>query len=107
MLTSNERRWAMAYRELGMIEIREVVRRWIGGDGLRAIARATGVDRKTVGKYVRAAEATGLCRGGPPATDEHIAAVRRAVVPAAERERSLEVRGLEPYRDPSTPGRGQ
>jgi hypothetical protein len=32
----------MAYRELGMVEIREVLRRWLAGDGLRAIARGTG-----------------------------------------------------------------
>jgi hypothetical protein len=41
----------MAYRELGMVEIREVLRRWLAGDGLRAIARGTGIDRKTTAKY--------------------------------------------------------
>src|SRR5437867_1856195 len=52
----------MAYRELGMVEIREVLRRWLTGDGLRAIARGTGVDRKTIAKYVRAAAALGRPR---------------------------------------------
>jgi hypothetical protein len=48
------------------------LRRWISGDGLRAIARATGMDRKTIAVSVRAALAAGAQRGGacrpPPAT---------------------------------------
>ena len=55
----------MAYRELGMIELREVVRRWLAGDGFRAIGRATRIDRKTVARYVWAAVAVGLRRSGP------------------------------------------
>ncbi len=38
----------MAYREVGMVHVREIVRRWLAGDGLLSIARALGVDRKTV-----------------------------------------------------------
>jgi hypothetical protein len=30
----------MADRELGMVEMREILRRWLGGDGIRAVARA-------------------------------------------------------------------
>jgi transposase len=69
----------MAYRELGVIEVREVLRRFCLGEGLRAIARGTGSDRKTVAKYVAAAIATGLRRGDPAPTDEHVAAVLAAV----------------------------
>ena len=69
----------MAYRELGVIEIREVLRRFCLGEGLRAIARGTGSDRKTVAKYVAAAIATGLRRGDPAPTDEQVAAVLAAV----------------------------
>ena len=59
----------MAYRELGVVEVREVLRRFCAGDGLRAIARATGVDRKTVAEFVAAASSVGLRRGaaGPRA----------------------------------------
>ncbi|MBI3015782.1 MAG: hypothetical protein HYY65_12170 [Candidatus Tectomicrobia bacterium] len=89
----------MAYREMGMVEIREVVRRWMGSQGNRAIARATGIDRKTVAKYVRAAQTLGLCRGGLAATDEQIAAVRQAVLSAPERPPSPESQTLEPYRE--------
>lgn len=64
----------MAYRELGVIELREVWRRYSAGEGVRAIARGTGVDRKTVAKYVTAAVAVGLHRGAPPPTDEQLAA---------------------------------
>jgi len=69
----------MAYRELGVIEVREVLRRFCLGDGLRAMARGTGSDRKTVAKYVAAARAAGLRRGDPAPTDEQIAAVLAAV----------------------------
>jgi transposase len=69
----------MAYRELGVIEIREVLRRFCRGEGLRAIARGTGRDRKTVAKYVATAAAAGLHRGDPGPTDEHVAAVLAAV----------------------------
>ena len=37
----------MAYRELSMIEEREVLRRYTLSEGLRAISRGTGLDRKT------------------------------------------------------------
>jgi hypothetical protein len=69
----------MACRELGVIELREVLRRFWLGDGLRAIARGTRIDRKTVAKYVSVGLAVGLQRGGPPLTDEQVAAVRAAV----------------------------
>jgi transposase len=69
----------MAYRELGVIEIREVLRRFCLGEGLRAIARGTGSDRKTIAKYVAAAVAAGLARGAPGPTDEQVAAVLAAV----------------------------
>jgi transposase len=64
----------MAYRELGVIELREVWRRYSAGDGVRAIARGTGVDRKTIAKYVAAAVVAGLHRGAPPPTEDQLAA---------------------------------
>lgn len=50
----------MAYREVGMFEAKEVVRRWLGGDPKKRIARELGLDIKTVRRYVAAAEALGL-----------------------------------------------
>jgi transposase len=54
----------MSYRELTMIEIREVVRRWQAAQSLRQITRDTALDRKTVRRYIRTAKACGLARGG-------------------------------------------
>jgi len=69
----------MAYRELGVIEIREVLRRFCRGESVRAIARVTRSDRKTVAKYVAAAGAVGLQTGAAGPLDEQVAAVLAAV----------------------------
>lgn len=90
----------MAYRERGMVEIREILRRWSGGDGVRAIARATGVDRKTIAEYVRVAGAAGLERGGAPPTDDQIAtilATRRPGRPSNTAAPSPELEALRPH----------
>jgi transposase len=73
----------MAFREVPMFEIREVLRLWLAGEGLRAIARLARVDRKTIRRYVAAAESAGLVRDGGEAqlTDELIGAVCEAVRP--------------------------
>lgn len=42
----------MSFRELTMNEVREVIRQWQAGFGLREMARTTGLDRKTVRRYV-------------------------------------------------------
>ena len=50
----------MAYRELTMIDVKEVLRRWTAGQTDRQIARDTGTARKTVTRYVAMAEALGV-----------------------------------------------
>lgn len=55
---------AVVFREVGVHEVREVLRLWLRGEGLRSAARLTGVDRKTVRRYVEAAVACGLDRAG-------------------------------------------
>lgn len=67
-----------------MVEIREVLRAWLSGAGLRTVAERAGVDRKTARRYVQAAEAAGLDRsaGEDAVTDELIGAVVAAVRPA-------------------------
>ena len=47
-----------------MVEIREVLRAWLAGHGLRVVATQAGVDRKTARRYVEAAVAAGLDRAG-------------------------------------------
>ena len=79
----------MAYREFGMVEVAEILRRWCGGDGIRAIARAAGVDRKTIAAYVQAAVAAGVPARGR-ATERRAARRHRdgaPTGPADERER--------------------
>jgi hypothetical protein len=73
----------MAFREVSVIEVREVLRGWLGGGGLRTVAGRAGVDRKTARRYVAAAEAAGVCREGGLAqlTDEVIGQVVAAVRP--------------------------
>jgi hypothetical protein len=73
----------VAFREVRVFEVREVLRLWMGGEGLRSIARLAGMDRKTVRRYVEAAEGLGLDREGGEAqlTDEVIGAVVEAVRP--------------------------
>jgi transposase len=67
-----------------VVEIREVLRAWLAGVGLRTAAERAGVDRKTARRYVEAGEAAGLVRAGGEAqlTDELIGVVVGAVRPA-------------------------
>ncbi|MDQ3431147.1 MAG: hypothetical protein M3467_02800 [Actinomycetota bacterium] len=74
----------MSYREVTVIEIREVLRLWLRNDmGLRPIAASAGCDRKTARRYIDAAVAAGLVRNGDEGqlTDELIGVVVEAVRP--------------------------
>jgi transposase len=73
----------LMYREVSVIEIREVLRAWMAGRGLRVVAGQAGVDRKTARRYVDAAVAAGLDRDGgvDQIDDELIGAVVVAVRP--------------------------
>jgi transposase len=66
-----------------VVEVREVLRAWLEGAGLRTVASRAGVDRKTARRYVRAAQAAGLSRDAGPGAlcDELIGAVVSAVRP--------------------------
>jgi transposase len=76
----------MAFREVGVVEVREVLRAWLCGAGLRGVAERAGVDRKTARRYVEAAQAAGLGRDGgeDQLTDELIGQVVEAVRPARQ-----------------------
>jgi transposase len=73
----------MAFREVAVTEIREVLRAWLSGAGLRKIAEQAGVDRKTARRYVQAAAGAGLARDGGTGqlTDELVGQVAEAVRP--------------------------
>jgi hypothetical protein len=74
----------MAFREVDVVEVREVLRGWLEGAGLRTVAARAGVDRKTARRYVEAAQAAGLSRDAGPAAvdDELVGVVVGAVRPA-------------------------
>src|SRR5215213_4020140 len=74
---------AMTYREVRVYEVREALRLWLRGEGLRSIERMAQLDRKTVRRYVAAAEGLGLARDGGEGqlTDELIGSVVEAVRP--------------------------
>ncbi len=74
----------MGFREVSVVEVREVLRAWLEGHGLRKVGERAGVDRKTARRYVVAAEAAGLTReaGVEAVTDELVGAVVEAVRPA-------------------------
>ncbi len=64
----------MAFRELHVVEIKEMLRLWSRGHGYRTVARRVGVDRKTVRRYVEAAEAAGLVRSADAVIDDELVA---------------------------------
>jgi hypothetical protein len=74
----------VVFREVDVVEVREVLRGWLDGVGLRTVAARAGVDRKTARRYVQAAQEAGLTRDAGPSAldDELIGVVVGAVGPA-------------------------
>ena len=64
----------MSFRELTMVDVKEILRRWQASQSDRKIARETGADRKTVKRYTEAAKTVGL-QATQALDDEVIAAV--------------------------------
>lgn len=72
----------MAFRELKMSDVREVLRRWQAGESLRKMSRAGVADRKTATRYVEAAKELGLERDselGDETIERVLGAVQRQV----------------------------
>jgi transposase len=75
----------MTYRELTMIDVKEVLRRWQAEQSVRQIARETGIDRKTVGRYIATAEQLALPRDRALEDSEvHAVAQRQQVRPSPD-----------------------
>jgi transposase len=89
----------MGYREVSVVEVREVLRRWVLGEGQRSIDRNTGVDRKTVHRYVEAAESVGVVANGDVSQldDGVIGMVCLAVRPDRPRGHGAAWEALEPH----------
>ena len=90
----------MTFREVPVAQVREVVRLRLQGKGLRAIATLTGLDRKTVRRYLSNAEAQGLLAQPEGALDDSsVGAVIAAISPATGRPRGETWAGCETWRD--------
>src|SRR5260221_2744303 len=82
---SDLERWqGMAFREVLVTQVKEVLRAWLAGLGKRPAARRAGVDVKTAARYIAAARAAGLARDGDESqlSDELLGQVVAAVRPA-------------------------
>lgn len=73
----------MSFREVRVFEVREALRLWLRGEGMRAIERLAQLDRKTVRRYVMAATELGVTRDGGEGqlTDELVGSVVEVVRP--------------------------
>lgn len=67
----------MAYREVTMIEVKEVLRQWLSGLPRKAMARWVGLDRNTIRRYIQVAQQCGLrdADGVDALTDEKLSEV--------------------------------
>lgn len=94
----------MAFREVCVFEVREVLRAWLTGVGLRTAAERAGVDRKTARRYVAAAEDAGLRREGGDGqlTDGLLGVVVAAVRPARPSGHGQAWEDLGPWREQIT-----
>lgn len=74
----------MSYREVPVHQVRETIRLYLAGESIRSVARLAQLDRKTVRRYVGAAEAVGLSRdgGAEQLSDEVVGLVCEMVRPA-------------------------
>jgi hypothetical protein len=74
----------MAFREVLVTEVKEVLRAWLAGQGKRPAAARAGVNVKTAARYIRAAQEAGLARAGGEGqlTDDLLGVVVAAVRPA-------------------------
>jgi response regulator of citrate/malate metabolism len=87
----------VSFRELTMIEVREVIRRWQAGEGLREMSRGTGLDRKTIRRYIEAIGEVRLEREGA-VDDTLVHEVGRRVQARPMLEPSLERTLLQEHR---------
>jgi transposase len=91
----------MARRTFDVVDIIEILAHWQAGRNNSEIAQSLGVDRKTVRKYVVAAEAAGMVPGGPAVPEERWAELVRRWFPelADTRLRQVTWPAIEPHHD--------
>jgi hypothetical protein len=74
----------MAYREVGVFEVKEILRLYLAGVPKKAVSRTVGSDIKTVRRYTKAAEELEL---RPPLNDAKLAQLFAFLQMGKERER--------------------
>jgi transposase len=84
----------MPYREVRVVDCLEVLRRWLGNDGIRPIARSVGLDRKTVRRFVAAALRLGLKPGDRWPDDSTVASFVSSVKQARPASRPGETESV-------------
>ena len=91
----------MLYREVTRVEIKEVLRQWVGGAGCKRIGARFGLDVKTVRRYVRAAQELGLTRasGETALGDEWLTALLASLRTQAGRPRGDAWEHCQAHRD--------
>lgn len=89
----------MAYREHGMWEVLDVLRRIHRGEGRRQVARATGRSRKTVGRYVAAATDQGWVPGVHEPDEQLAAEVLAKLRPGPKEVVAAAEQTLAPHED--------
>ena len=92
----------MAFKEIRIMDIWEIIRRYQSGHSIKSIARSLGYDRKTVRRYLHYLRTKGISLepGSLPVIndDEKILSVLREIV-SENRRRANAQAVLEPYRD--------
>jgi transposase len=88
----------VSYREVPVHQVLETLRLWLAGEGIRSTARLTQLDRKTVQRYVEAAQSVGVSRDGGPdqLSDEVVGLVCERVRPVRPDGRGWAWKALEP-----------
>jgi transposase len=88
----------VSYREVPVHQVRQTLRLWLAGEGIRSTARLAQLNRKTVQRYVEAAQSVGVSRDGGPdqLTDEVIGLVCELVRPVRRDGRGSAWKTLEP-----------
>jgi hypothetical protein len=82
------------FREVTMIELKEVLRLWSKGLPKKRVAAQVGLDPKTVRRYLKAATAAGLHADGDPISDERGSANSMKGLTRGRALAQLAVRGL-------------
>src|SRR5260370_18334233 len=74
----------MVFREVDVVEVKEMLRLWVRGHGYKSIARLTQIDRTTVRRYIEAAAHAGprQADGDAQITDGLVGEEINAVRPA-------------------------